>query len=135
MMKKLHIAIATAVISVGLVASSSAAIKSVGDPGRSWAQPDDGTLGQHIQQFIDAAPNEIPSYLVKNTYGQLTTVDPTCKSVDDAKCANAELNYSAVLPRCENETAINCTVDFGIVSESGVKTSATFKTTNPFKFC
>ena len=126
MMKKLHIAIATAVISVGLVASSSAAIKSVGDPGRSWAQPDDGTLGQHIQQFIDAAPNEIPSYLVKNTYGQLTTVDPTCKSVDDAKCANAELNYSAVLPRCENETAINCTVDFGIVSESGVKTSATF---------
>jgi hypothetical protein len=125
-MKKLLIASTILFASMGLLATSSAAINSVGDPGRSWAQPDDGTLGQHIEQFIDAAPNEIPSYLVKNTYGALTTTDPTCNSLDDPKCANQELNYSAVLPRCSSADEINCTVDFGIISADGEKTSALF---------
>jgi hypothetical protein len=125
-MKKVLIATLAILASFGLVTSSTAAVNSVGDPGRSWAQPDDGTLGQHIQQFIDAAPNEIPSYLVKNTYGAITKEDPTCSSLNDAKCANQELNYSAVLPRCESDSDINCTVDFGIISASGEKISAAF---------
>jgi hypothetical protein len=126
MMRKINIGVVAFALTLGFLASASAGVNSVGDPGRSWAQPNDATLGEHIQQFIDAAPNEIPSYLVKNTYGQLTTTDPTCKSVDDPKCANQELNYSAVLPRCINDASINCTVDFGIISEAGVKTSALF---------
>lgn len=125
-MKKIHIAIVAAFISVGLVASSSAAINSVGDPGRSWAQPDDGIVGQHIQQFIDAAPNEIPSFLVQDTYGNDTKEDPTCTSINDAKCAGKNLNFSAVLPRCTSDSDINCTVDVGIITSEGVKTSALF---------
>ena len=63
-MKKL-LAVLVGLTFVAGAASSSAAINSVGDPGRSWAQPDDGERGLHIQQFIDASPNEIPSYLVQ----------------------------------------------------------------------
>ena len=133
MMKKLHIAFVTAVISIGLVASSSAAINSVGDPGRSWAQPDDGERGLHIQQFIDAAPNEIPSYLVQDTYGYETKEDPTCKSLSDERCVGKNLNYSAVLPKCANDADINCTVDFGIITEAGEKTSAVFGRNFPDK--
>ena len=36
------------------------------------------------------------------------------------------LGYTAVLPRCANDRDVNCTVDFGIVDDSGTKTSANF---------
>jgi hypothetical protein len=125
-MKKLHISIIIAVISFGLVGSSSAAINSVGDPGRSWAQPDDGERGMHIQQFIDAAPNEPASFLVYDNYGVQYAEDPTCKNLDEAKCKGRRLQYSAVIPKCTSDADVNCTLDFGIISESGVKTSALF---------
>jgi hypothetical protein len=125
-MKKLHISIIIAAISFGLLSSSSAAINSVGDPGRSWAQPNDAARGMHIQQFIDAAPNEIPSFLAQETNGYDIKEDPTCKSIDDPKCVGKNLNFSAVLPRCSSAADINCTVDVGIISSDGVKTSALF---------
>lgn len=105
----------------------------MGDSGRSWAQPDDGLRGQHIQQFIDAAPNEIPSYLARNSNGNDWKEDPTCKSLSDERCAGKDLNYSAVLPRCSSETDIDCVVDFGIISETGEKTSAVFSRYFPEK--
>ena len=40
-------------IGVGSVTSVNAAPNSVGDPGRSWSIPNDGELGQHVQQFLD----------------------------------------------------------------------------------
>jgi hypothetical protein len=131
-MKKL-LAVLVGLTFVAGAASSSAAINSVGDPGRSWAQPDDGERGLHIQQFIDASPNEIPSYLVQETYGYQTKEDPTCKSLNDERCVGKNLNYSAVLPKCSNDADINCVVDFGIVAESGQKTSAVFGRNFPDK--
>jgi hypothetical protein len=125
-MKKLQIILIAGLLCTGLIASSSAAISSVGDPGRSWAQPDDGMVGQHIQQFIDAAPNEVPSFLVHENIDPSLDINPTCKSLQDQNCQGKNLNYSAVLPRCANDADINCTVDFGIISESGEKTSAAF---------
>ena len=125
-MKKLSVAAAAIAITLGLVASSSAAVNSVGDPGRSWAQPNDAQRGQHIQQFIDAAPNEVPSFLIKNNYGMQVTSDPTCKSLEDEKCAGGDLIYSAVIPRCLSDGDANCTADFGTITEDGVKTSAIF---------
>jgi hypothetical protein len=125
-MKKFLTSFCTLLISAGLIASSSAAIQSVGDPGRSWAQPDDGLRGQHIQQFIDSAPNEVPSFLVKMFYSSDLKDDPTCKSLSDKNCAGLDLNYSAVLPKCSSENDFNCVADFGVISESGEKTSAVF---------
>lgn len=125
-MKKLHISIFAAFISIGFVGSSSAAINSVGDPGRSWAQPNDAARGMHIQEFIEAVPNEVTSYLIIDQGNYNYTEDPTCQSISDEKCVGKKLQYSAVIPRCLSETDINCTVDMGTISESGVKTSALF---------
>ncbi len=133
MMKKLQLVLVSLFISTGLIASSSAAINSVGDPGRSWAQPDDAGLGLHIQQFIDAAPNEVPSFLVRSSQMLDPEEDPTCASLSDEKCAGASLQFSAVLPRCASDADLNCTVDIGTVTEAGVKTSAVFSRYFPEK--
>lgn len=123
--KKFLLAVIAGVLLTSNVVAN-AAINSVGDSGRSWAQPDDGLVGQHIQQFIDAAPNEVPSYLVYENIDVLADVNPTCKSLNDENCVGKNLNYSAVLPRCVSDSDINCTADIGIVSDTGVKTSAIF---------
>jgi hypothetical protein len=113
-------------ITFGFATSSKASVPSIGDPGRSWTQPDDAQLGQHIQWFIDTAPNDVPSFLVLDSAGPDSKEDPTCTSLTDTKCVGQRLNYSAVLPQCQSEADINCTSDFGTIDASGVKTSATF---------
>ena len=126
-MKKIQVSLLALLVSLGLLTSSNAAVNSVGDPGRSWAQPNDWSLGEHIQQFIDSPPNEMVSYLVRSQFSYLAESDPTCESISDPDCAGQELNYSAVLPRCLSEVDSNCTSDFGIIDESGVKRSANFQ--------
>ena len=125
-MKKFHILLVSIFVSTVLAASSSAAITTVGDPGRSWAQPDDAELGLHIQQFIEAAPNEIPSFLVHENVDVTSEKSPICNSPADENCVGKALTYSAVLPKCSSENEVNCTVDFGIISDQGEKQSAVF---------
>lgn len=112
---------------------ASGAVSSVGDPGRSWSQPDDADLGLHVQQFIDTAPQEEPSYLVQPSFGESAEDDPTCTSLSDIRCIGKNLDYSAVLPRCESESDIDCTSDFGTVSATGEKRSALFSRYFPNK--
>ncbi len=125
-MKKYYVIILTLLLSTGLTSTGSATINSVGDPGRSWAQPDDAALGEHIQQFIDATPGEVPSFLMHGMNESVFTEDPTCKSLEDSRCIGAVMSYQAVLPRCVADSDINCTVDFGTITDAGVKTSAVF---------
>jgi len=113
-------------ITLGFATSSKASVPSIGDPGRSWTQPDDAQLGQHIQWFIDTAPNDVPSFLVPDSAGPDSKEDPTCSSLNDPKCAGQRLNYSAVLPKCLSDSDVNCTSDFGIIDANGVKKSAEF---------
>jgi hypothetical protein len=132
-MKKIQLVLVSLFISTGLVASSSAAINSVGDPGRSWAQPDDADLGLHVQQFMDTGQHEVPSYLVIGSQMLDAKDDPTCSSLNEEKCRAETLEFSAVLPRCTSEADINCTVDVGTITEAGVKTSALFSRYFPEK--
>lgn len=125
-MKKLIVVAVAIAISMGLVASSSAAVNSVGDPGRSWAQPNDAELGQHIQQFIDTVPNEVASYLIIDNGTGNYIDDPTCQSHSDEKCVGKSLIYSSVIPYCVSINDLNCISDFGILSSTGEKTSAKF---------
>jgi hypothetical protein len=113
-------------ITLGFATSSKASVPSIGDPGRSWTQPDDAQLGQHIQWFIDTAPNDVPSFLVPDSAGPDSKEDPTCSSLNDPKCVGQRLNYSAVLPKCLSDSDVNCTSDFGIIDANGVKKSAEF---------
>ncbi|CAN2218275.1 hypothetical protein MCEMRE196_01192 [Candidatus Nanopelagicaceae bacterium] len=133
MLKKLEIAIVTAIISIGLVASSNAAINSVGDPGRFWAQPNDDALGLHVQQFAETSPSEPTSFLVPGRLPEIVTSDPTCSSMSAPNCAGKELQFSAVLPQCLSDADVDCLQDFGVISESGVKTSAKFSRYFPAK--
>ncbi len=113
-------------ITLGFATSSKASVPSIGDPGRSWTQPDDAQLGQHIQWLIDTAPNDVPSFLVPDSAGPDSKEDPTCSSLNDPKCVGQRLNYSAVLPKCLSDSDVNCTSDFGIIDANGVKKSAEF---------
>lgn len=124
MLKKGLLLVASLLVMSTMMASG--AVNSVGDPGRSWAQPDDADLGLHVQQFIDTVPQEEPSYLVQPSFGESAADDPTCTSLSDERCVGKNLQYSAVLPRCESAADIDCTSDFGTVSATGVKTSALF---------
>jgi len=120
------------VIALGalLVLSTSvyahADIAQIGDPGRSWAIPNDAALGEHIQQFIDSEPNEIPSVMLDSSKLSDKTQNPTCSGPHDSHCTTADVSYTADIPRCQSDSDVNCTSDFGTIDASGTKTSAVF---------
>ena len=130
--------IAAITLSSGLVAAHGA-ISSVGDPGQSWAVPDDGKLGEHIMEFLDTFPGEQPSYLINpatpsvNGQGADYLQDPTCTSATDSRCVGKQLRYQAVLPHCQSSTDVNCVLDFGSVDSNGTRHSATFSRYFPAK--
>ena len=132
-MKKLISIFLGVTLAIGFAASGTAAVNSVGDPGRSWAQPDDAALGQHIQQFIDSPPNEVPSYLVDEILEADYKQDPTCASLTDAKCLGKNLRYQAVIPYCQNSSDLNCVLEVGTIDSAGTKTAATFTRYFPSK--
>jgi len=126
-MKKLLIVFATsASVLVGGFSSVHAAVPSVGDPGKSWSVPDDGALGEHIQEFLDSFPGEKSSFLTDAGKIQDIYVDPTCKSTTDTNCNLTNINYQAVLQHCNSDSEIDCVSEFGIVDGNGKKTKATF---------
>ncbi len=107
-------------------ATGSAAIESVGDPGRSWAIPNDAERGMHVQEFIDSFPGEAVSYLVDNELRKDPFIDPTCKSVADARCTSPSLQYSALLPVCGPLSEIYCIEEFGVVSSTSEQSKGVF---------
>lgn len=114
--------------------SGSAAIESVGDPGRFWSIPDDAELGMVVMEFLDSFPGEAGSFLLPNKdVGRYPASDPTCQNLQDLKCAAAGINYQAVIPMCTSVSDINCTEDVGIIDETGKKTSAKFDRYFPLK--
>ncbi len=112
---------------------SSADDSWIGDPGESWAIPDDAERGMHVQQFIDSRPGESISYLVDWSKRGDIQVDPTCKSLSDPRCANAGLGFSAVLPVCGQISSVYCVEEFGVVDATGARTPATFSRYFPNK--
>ena len=126
----LLISILLIVIPTSLVSAESS---WVGDPGRSWAVPDDADRGMHVQQFIDSFPGESVSYLLDNSLRQQSFVDPTCKSVDDPRCTSQDLEYSSLLPICGAISTVYCIEEFGVVSSSGETSPANFNRPFPTK--
>jgi hypothetical protein len=116
-----------AVLTVSGAASGSAAIESVGDPGKFWSVPNNGERGQVIMQFLDSKPGEKASMLLPGRdVGRYPESDPTCDSLQDTECASGNIRYQAVVPFCTGPSDVNCTEDVGVIDESGKKTSAVF---------
>lgn len=123
-----------AVLTISGASSGSAAIESVGDPGRFWAIPDDAELGMVVMEFLDSFPGEAGSNLVPNKeIGRYPENDPTCANLQDAKCASIGVNYQAVIPFCVSSADVNCTEEVGIIDETGKKTAAKFSRYFPLK--
>ena len=71
---------------LGSVTSSIASVPSVGDPGRTWSVPNDGQVGEHVQQFLDTFPGEAGSELMPTSRHQpFSEENPTCASWNEAK--------------------------------------------------
>ncbi len=116
-----------AVLTVSGAASGSAAIESVGDPGKFWSVPNNAERGQVIMQFLDSFPGEVGSALTPNQgYERYPASDPSCDNLQDPKCSSGNINYKAVVPFCTGPADVNCTEDVGVVDEAGKKTSAVF---------
>jgi hypothetical protein len=107
-------------------ATGSAVIETVGDPGRSWSIPNDAERGMHVQEFIDSFPGEAVSYLVDNELRKDPFIDPTCKSVADARCKSPSLQYSALLPVCGPLSELYCIEEFGVVSSVSEQSKGVF---------
>ena len=103
----------------------------VGDAGKAWPPPNDAERGLHVQQFLDSSPGTSPSFLIDNELRNQTFVDPTCSSVNDARCTSNQLQYSAQLPVCVVSTDLNCIEEFGSVSPTGEKKKAAFNRNFP----
>ena len=121
-----------AVLVLGTTAYAHADVAQIGDPSQSWSIPNDAALGEQIQEFLDTQPGEQPSFLLKDDAVPVSpgsndyASNPTCSSDTDASCVGHPLSYQAVLPYCASATSVDCVVDFGTISASGQKTSATF---------
>jgi hypothetical protein len=116
-----------AALAISGAATGSAAIESVGDPGRFWSVPNDAERGQVIMRFLDATTGEKASMLLPGRdVGRYPESDPTCDSLKDEACSSGNVRYQAVIPFCTGPADMNCTEDVGVIDEAGKKTSAVF---------
>jgi hypothetical protein len=133
-MRKLTSILLGLILSFSATAIGSAAVSSVGDPGRAWSVPNDGQRGEHILGFLDTFPGEAGSDLLPSSGVQrYNDQDPTCSSLADAKCASRDIRYQAIVPYCKDASEVNCTVDMGVIDSTGKKISATFNRYFPTK--
>ena len=125
-MKKIFTALIAFSFVIAGTSAVDAALPSVGDPGKSWAIPNDFERGMHVQEFIDSFPGEAVSYLIDGKLQKDSFVDPTCNSVNDARCTSQNLSYSALLPVCGTLSSVYCIEEFGVTNSAGVSSKGTF---------
>jgi hypothetical protein len=133
-MKKILTALLSLTFIMGSSTAVDAAVESVGDPGRAWSIPNDADKGMHVMEFLDTFPGEPGSNLLpRGGVQRYNETDPTCPSLNDAKCVSGNVEYQAVLPFCTSAADVYCTSDVGIIDASGKKTSAVFNKYFPAK--
>jgi hypothetical protein len=126
-MKKLTSVIVAIAFIFGGSSAVVAAGETVGDPGRSWAIPNDAERGMHIQRFLDSPPGTPASYLIDfQKYQGDAYADPTCKSAEDPNCTAGSLDFKSMLPVCGTISTVYCIEDFGVIGASGDTTKASF---------
>jgi hypothetical protein len=112
------------------LSSSFAAPTLLGDAGFTWAPPMDHQAGLVSTAFSDSYPDGSPSFLLSQAITD-TTIDPTCASVLDSKCANSDISYQAVLPFCESSGDVGCVDSVGTIDSFGSRTTSTFQRLMP----
>jgi hypothetical protein len=133
-MKKFLSALCIVAVTLGFATSSKASVPSVGDPGKAWSIPNDWSVGEHIQQFLDTSAGEVVSELLPSGgYQRYNDEDPTCSSLSDPKCASRYVDYQAVVPYCKDLEDVNCTAEMGVIDSNGKKIKGNFSRYFPAK--
>jgi len=133
------VALASIVATVSILGPTKAASPyAPGDPYQLVANQEAGVHNIYFQDASGSHGNGgggNHSYLVDTSkLGFRTTLDPTCASLDDSKCAaTTDFRWNSALPMCANATDINCLEAFGSVAADGTQSSATFDSYFPSK--
>lgn len=130
-MKKIG-AILTAVALV-LGATSIASAADLIEADESFAMPNDVAFGLHGVVFSDQDTGQVASWLMDQALLSNQLVDPTCDSLEDARCQSSILSFIAILPVCKDLTDINCLAEIGAIKSDGSKVVGKFENYFPLK--
>jgi len=99
----------------------------------SFAMPNDSEVGLHGAVFTDQETGQINSWLLDYDLLRDPFVDPTCDSLEDARCGSSTLGYSAILPVCKDLSDVNCLEEVGAIRPDGSKVVGKFDNYFPLK--
>ena len=99
----------------------------------SFAMPNDSVVGLHGVVFTDQETGQINSWLLDRELLSTPSVDPTCDSLDDARCISSTLAFSAILPVCKDAIDVNCLEEVGAIRPDGSKVVGKFDSYFPLK--
>ena len=85
----------------------------------SFAMPNDAAIGLHGVVFTDQETGQVSSYLLDRQIQRDPLIDPSCDSLEDAKCTSSTLSFDAVLPVCKDLIDVNCLEEVGAVRPDG----------------
>lgn len=124
------IAILGAILVSGTVlVSPSQSAENIVDPNQGWEIPqDNGILGSQNAFFGERSSDDrdYSALLDVSKLGQ-RSLDPTCLSLDDAKCSEAqEFIYYSQIPVCNSATQSNCIEAVSAIDPTGKILPGTF---------
>ena len=122
-----------AAVAVLLSTSSIASGADLIEADESFAMPNDSVVGIHGVVFTDQETGQINSWLLDRELLSTPSVDPTCDSLDDARCISSTLAFSAIMPVCKDAIDVNCLEEVGAIRPDGSKVVGKFNSYFPLK--
>jgi hypothetical protein len=122
-----------AAVAVLFSTSSIASGADLIEADESFAMPNDSVVGIHGVVFTDQETGQINSWLLDRELLSTPSVDPTCDSLDDARCISSTLAFSAIMPVCKDAIDVNCLEEVGAIRPDGSKVVGKFNSYFPLK--
>ena len=116
----------------GLIAALCLANVAHAEDPEVFKLPGDGEPGQHNILFSDGEVDYFSS-LINTRRLNDSTLDPTCESLQDSKCINDNLEFSAILGMCTSADDVNCISDVGVIKGDYGEVKGSFVRKFPFR--
>jgi hypothetical protein len=93
----------------------------------SWVMPRDYQPGSQIFTLPGEPIGDIRSYLYRTSFQSMVDrEDPSCATFSDKKCSGTNFSYRALIPKCEDESSVDCIESFKIKDTNGAETQVEF---------
>jgi hypothetical protein len=99
----------------------------------SFAMPNDVAVGLHAAVFTDQDTGQLASWLMDQNLRKDKSVDPTCDSLNDTRCKSSTLDFTAIVPVCNDSADINCLSEIGAIKADGSRVAGNFESYFPLK--